>query len=79
MFMCYAFVDLTYMRFDVILTNSNKNMTPEKLEELTGLRIKALAPGKSDNAWAYAGVALCVAEAGAAQYYGVDPLQVHPF
>jgi hypothetical protein len=51
-------------------------VSPVKLEELTGMNMQALAPGGSDNAWAYAGGALCLAEVAACQYYGIDPLQV---
>ncbi|KAG5176122.1 hypothetical protein JKP88DRAFT_336324 [Tribonema minus] len=61
---------------DVVPYRNKQDMSPAKLAELTGMDMQALAPGRSDNTWAYAGAALCLAEVAAAQYFNIDPLQV---
>jgi hypothetical protein len=53
----------------------DKQMSVAKLESVTGMNMRALAPGK-DNFWLYAGVGICLVEYVVSQLSGIDPLQV---
>jgi hypothetical protein len=53
----------------------DKDMSVAKLESVTGMNMRALAPGR-DNFWLYAGAAICLVEYAVSQMSGIDPLQV---
>eukprot|EP01039_Chlorochromonas_danica_P002681 gene2681-2930_t len=52
----------------------NTDITPAKLEQLTGLSISALTPKTRVTNWRLAGIALCVAEYFLGRELGIDPL-----
>jgi hypothetical protein len=50
------------------------DITPLKLEQVTGLNIKALTPKERTTYWRLAGIGLCLAEYGIGQQLGINPL-----
>lgn len=53
---------------------SGLDVTPAKLEEISGLSVTALTPGSRSTIWLSAGINLCIAEFLLGSGIGIDPI-----
>lgn len=52
---------------------STLEISPQRLEELTGVSITSLTPKQRNTYWQFAGIALCSVEYAIASNFGIDP------
>ena len=50
------------------------DVSPKRLEEITGLQVSSLTPKQRTTYWRLAGVSLCLAEYFIGNTLGIDPL-----